>query len=75
MSLPPSTDGDGLLGEPALAIHDRASDVNHVTHHGRSSTSVIYTQTSTCPLRRFTTMELPFDFDSSRPLLLLCRHY
>jgi hypothetical protein len=39
MSLPSSTDEDGLIGEPALAIHDRAGDVNHVTHHGRSSTA------------------------------------
>ena len=68
MSLPSSTDEDRLLGEPALAIHDRASDVDHVTHHGRSSTSVTYTQASTCALWRLTTMGLAFDFDSSRAL-------
>ena len=42
------------------------SDVNHVTHHGRSSTSVTYTQESTCALWRLTTMGLPFDVESSR---------
>src|SRR5208283_1140900 len=58
----------GLLGELALAIHGGAGDVSYVTQHGPSSTSVTYTQASTCALWRLTTMGLAFDFDSSRAL-------
>src|SRR5580700_5618486 len=46
----------------------RAGDANDVTHHGRSSTSVTYTQASTCALWRLTTMGLAFDVESSRAL-------
>ena len=68
MSLPSSTDEDGLLGEPDWPSTTGQGDVNHLTHHGRSSTSVTYTQVSTCALWRLTTMGLAFDFDSSRAL-------
>jgi hypothetical protein len=75
MSLLSSTDECGLLREAAVAIHDRAGDVNHVMHHGRSSTSVTYTQASTVRCGVLPQWGWLSTLTGRKPLLLLCRRH